>query len=217
MAEAQAVRHERVVYRLPDGQEVARAAYIRYLFKEQNMSRGEIAKELGVPYSTVYSATANMENTHHRIGEGGGGFAKKFVTLEDGTTMGRAEYIRKRIKEGATRGEVAKELQISYSAVWAATKDMEEVKGDGSGGAVIINHPVTGVPVKRVDYIREAFAAGKTRREIANELMCDYAVVWAATRPIKASQNAADEDGAPQTEDAVAGDTTGEADDNFPE
>lgn len=219
-----------VTYELPDGQQVSRAAYIRYLFKEKNMSRGDIAKKLEVPYSTVYAATANMENKHHKSGELGIGAAKKFVELEDGTRMSRAEYIRKRIKEGASRSKVAQELDITYSAVWAATKDMEELKGSGGGGAVMITHPTTGKLVRRVDYIREAFAAGKTRREIANEIGCDYAVVWAATRSMKnANQPAADkaesngagaESGGFQTEEANASEPFNDDDDdddNFPE
>jgi len=169
-----------------DGQEVSRAEYIRYLFEERDMSRGDIAKELGVPYNVVYSATANMENSHHKRGKRSGGFARKYVQLEDGSEMPRAEYIRKRIQEGATRGEVAKELGISYSAVWAATKGMDV---PSVGGKVMITHPETGEQVARVDYIREKWAAGWTRRQIANSIGCDYAVVWAATRNGNGSNN----------------------------
>lgn len=179
---------ERQVFVLPDGSEVSRAEYIRHLFLEEDKSRGEITKELGVPYSTVYSATANLENSHHKRGQVGGGFARKFVELEDGTRMARSNYIRKRIEEGATRSEVAKELDISYSAVWAATKDMD-IGFSRPGGKVMIEHPDTGEMVARVDYIREAYAAGLTRREIANKIGCDYAVVWAATHEPKQDEH----------------------------
>lgn len=209
MTEAQEVQTEVVeqAYEL-DGREVTRAEYIRNMFKNQDKSRGEIAKELNIPYAAVYSATANMENSHHTTG-GGGIAAKKYVTLEDGTQMARADYIRKRAKEGATRGEIAKELQISYSAVWAATKDLEGIAGGTFGGAVMVTHPETGESVKRVDYIRELFTQGKTRREIANAVGCDYAVVWAATRQPKEVDEAA-----PVPEEAL---DFVPVDDDFPE
>jgi len=202
------------VYTLPSGQEASRAEYIRYLFKEKDMSRGEIAQELNVPYSTVYSATANMENSHHQVGQSGGP-SRKFVELEDGTRMTRSEYIRKRVQEGVSRSEVAKELNVSYSVVWAATKGMDIVS-NGSSGAIVIEHPDTGEQVRRVDYIREAFfEKGMTRREIANQIGCDYAVVWAATRPAKADEPAQDE--APTSEPADESDNLVEDDENFPE
>jgi hypothetical protein len=42
------------------------------------------------------------------------------VLMPDGTP--RVEYIRKRIAEGATRSQVAKELGVPYQVVFMATK-----------------------------------------------------------------------------------------------
>lgn len=170
----------KVVYNLPDGSQVSRAEYARYLFKTENKSRDDIAKELKVPYSTIYSATANMENEFHKAGKPGGP-SRRFVEMQDGTRMGRSEYVRMRIKEGATRGEIAKELDTSYSAVWAASKGMEELTSNGPGGKIMIMDPETGKQVPRVDFIRTRYAEGMTRREIADLLKCDYAIVWATT------------------------------------
>ena len=52
-----------------------------------------------------------------------------FLALEDGTTVKRVDYIRRRADEGATRSVIAKELtelqgkKVAYQIVFAATKD----------------------------------------------------------------------------------------------
>lgn len=57
------------------------------------------------------------------------GGRKIMLTLEDGTEISRADYIRQRADEGAPRGAIAKELTklqgktVPYQIVFAATKD----------------------------------------------------------------------------------------------
>lgn len=170
-----------------NGQAISRSAYIRQEFLK-NRTRGELAKELGVPYGIVYSATANMENSHHTNNEDGSVNRGAVVTIqtEDGEKkVSRAEYARQEVAKGRTRGDVAKELGVAYATVYAATKDMDAVAGAGNGTGrklveVTINGEVQHLP--RAQYIRSQFELGKTRREIADELRVDYAVVWAATK-----------------------------------
>ena len=83
--------------------------------KEQvdaGMSRGDVAKILDLSYGVVYGLTKEAEGTR----------TAHTVELEDGTTVSRAEYIRKRAAEGVSRGDIAKELGVPYSVVWQATK-----------------------------------------------------------------------------------------------
>ena len=79
---------------------------------DEGVSRGDIAKILGLSYGVVYGLTKDAEGTR----------TNHTVTLEDGTEMPRAEYIRKRADEGVSRGDIAKELDVPYSVVWQATK-----------------------------------------------------------------------------------------------
>lgn len=83
--------------------------------KEQvdaGVSRGDVAKILDLSYGVVYGLTKEAEGTR----------TSHTIELEDGTTMSRAEYIRKRAAEGVSRGDIAKELNVPYSVVWQATK-----------------------------------------------------------------------------------------------
>jgi hypothetical protein len=174
--EAAPEKEDKKQYRLDNGQMGSRSAYIRQEFMKDR-ARGDIAKELGVSYGVVFSATTNMHNAKHPEGAEGHAVARG-VIMEDGRS--RAEHMRDMVKEGKTRGEIAKHFGAPYATVYAATKDLIE-KGEGThGGKVMIEWE--GVEQPRVDVIRELFAAGKTRREIANLLACDYAVVWSATK-----------------------------------
>lgn len=168
------VKQATKTYELEDGTAGSRAAYIRQEFMK-GRTRREIADELGVLYNIVHSATANMDNG--TVGKAG---ARVMIELEDGKKMPRAEYIRERIGEGASRGELAKELNVSYGVVYAASKGMD-ITG-AHGGKVMVKDPETGEDIARVDLIRKLYAEGKKRREIANTLGCDYSVVWTATR-----------------------------------
>ena len=76
------------------------------------MSRGDVAKILDVSYGVVYGLTKDAEGTRQTY----------TVTLEDGTEMPRAEYIRRQAAAGVSRGDIAKELGVPYSVVWQATK-----------------------------------------------------------------------------------------------
>lgn len=76
------------------------------------MSRGDVAKILDVSYGVVYGLTKDAEGTRQTY----------TVTLEDGTEMSRAEYIRRQAAAGVSRGDIAKELGVPYSVVWQATK-----------------------------------------------------------------------------------------------
>lgn len=76
------------------------------------MSRGEVAKILDVSYGVVYGLTKDAEGTRQTY----------TVTLEDGTEIPRAEYIRRQAAAGVSRGDIAKELGVPYSVVWQATK-----------------------------------------------------------------------------------------------
>jgi len=55
------------------------------------------------------------------------------VVLEGGER--RIDYIRRRFKEGAKRGEIAKELGVAYQIVFAATKVKKEAPAAPAGGA----------------------------------------------------------------------------------
>ena len=83
--------------------------------KEQvanGVARGDLAKMLDISYGVIYGLTKEAEGTR----------TVHTITLEDGTTVPRTEYIRQQIAAGKTRGEVAKELGVDYSVVWQATK-----------------------------------------------------------------------------------------------
>lgn len=79
---------------------------------EAGMSRGDVAKILDLSYGVVYGLTKEAEGMR----------VAHTVELEDGTVMGRAEYIRMKAAEGMSRGDIAKELGVPYSVVWQATK-----------------------------------------------------------------------------------------------
>lgn len=196
--EKEAVEKEEVRKFYDDkGNEISRSAYIRQEFKK-NRSRGEIAKELDVPYYIVYAATANMYNEKHP--EGGGVKVNRGVILEDGRS--RAEHMREMFMEGKSRGEIAKHFNVPYATVYAVTKDLDAPGEKVHGGKVMVDLE-DGTTMPRVDYIRKRFSEGASRREIANELGCDYAIVWAATRP-KKKQEEADEVNAELNEVQVA-------------
>jgi len=180
---------EPVQYFLDNGQECSRSAYIRQEFLK-NKSRSEIAKELDVSYNIVFSATANMFNEKHPEGATGRGSGGRSVIVEDprdGQMKPRAQVMKELYAEGQTRAEIAKQFDVAYATVYGATKDVEPPEGSKAArtGRVMITHPETGEKVARVDFIREQYALGKTRREIANMAGCDYTIVWMATKPVK--------------------------------
>lgn len=190
---------------LDDGTKGSRSAYIRQEFKKDR-ARADIAKELEVPYYIVYSATANMFNAAHP--EEGGTATRSAVILtitkegrelivnadeyegdEELIKIARPEYARELMEKGMTRGEAAKYLDVPYSSIYGATKDL----GETSTGRVELIHPESGETVNRAEYIRELYADGEgmTRKQIAIHItkmtdeLCDYSTVWAATKPAK--------------------------------
>lgn len=79
---------------------------------QAGMSRGDLAKILGMSYGVIYNITKELEGSRE----------KHEITLEDGTVVSRSEYIRSLYKEGKSRGEIAKMLDVPYTVVWQATK-----------------------------------------------------------------------------------------------
>jgi transposase len=205
-----------------NGEPISRSGYIRQQFLKDR-TRGDIAKELGVAYGIVYSATTNMENAHHSNNEDGTvnrGAVISVQTDAGEVKMSRADYARQEVGKGRTRGDVAKELGVAYATVYAATKELEATAGAGAGtGRKLVEVEVDGVVqhLPRAQYIRSQFELGKTRRAIADELHCDYAVVWAATKGM--TEGAELTEAAPATE-TVATEDSGlavhSADDNQP-
>lgn len=197
-------KKERKTYTLSNGQPGSQAAFIREKFVQDNMSRREIADQFGFEYRVVYSATLNMTNTAEKV-PGTRTVApsvinvtednRVVVTKEEGTfvngelveditelgelhEVSRNAWIKEQLEAGASRGEVADWLNISYGVVYAATKEMT---GSPRGGAAMITD-ADGNSVSRADYIRKQFEAGVSRGDIAKELQVPYNVVWQATK-----------------------------------
>lgn len=82
----------------------------------EGINRGEVAKSLDLSYGVVYGLTKEEDGTRtkHEVE----------ITGDDGevTKMPRSEYIRKRVAEGMSKSDVAKELGVEYSVIWQATK-----------------------------------------------------------------------------------------------
>lgn len=186
-----AEKEEKVTYTLEDGTQGSRSAYIRQEFKKDR-SRGDIAKELKVAYYIVYSATANMFNAAHP--EEGATAGSRGAMMEDpenpGKMIARAELMRKDLAANMTRSDIAKKYDVAYATVYAATKD--ESEGAPAHGGKVFIELEDGTKVARAEYIRQLATVGTegkpmTKREIANLLHIDYAVVWAACKEKKAA------------------------------
>lgn len=197
---------EKTVYHLDDGTECSRSAFIRQEFNK-GKSRQDIAKELGVKYYVVYSATANMFNEAHPADGAGNGRGSVLVakvnanfefidaegnvvaTEEEAVQVPRADLMRELAEAGVSRSDIKEHFNVAYATVYAATKD--SVEGTNTRERKVVVDPETGEEVKRADYIRKLYAAGMERREIAKQLtmmtgdLVDYATVWAATKPKK--------------------------------
>lgn len=196
---------ERQVYVLKDGSEGSRAAYIRELFLDNNLSRKEIADQTGFAYRVVYSATVNMTNDSEPTGRGRsitnpmikvygedqllvdqddqGNYTVvatgEGVNAEDVTECSRNEWIKEQVDKGISRGDVAKQLELSYGVIYNLTKEQDGVR---------VKHDIEledGTTMSRAAYIRQEFGAGKSRSDIARELDVPYSVVWQATKTEK--------------------------------
>lgn len=112
--------------KIKSDQPVSRADYIRRRF-EDGAHRSEITKELDVAYQIIFAATKDMTNAHHSPGKRGGRSKSIEVYNDEGEleTISRTEYIRREFRKGRDRSDIAKELEISYGLVYAASKDVE--------------------------------------------------------------------------------------------
>lgn len=194
-------------YTLADGSQGSRAAFIREKFLQDNMSRKEIADTYGFAYRVVYSATVNMTNESEAAGRGrstvnavitvtedgryvtedaegnivvdGEVFAGELADLGELKKVDRNEWIVSKVAAGVSRGDIAKILDMSYGVIYNITKDLEGTRE---------KHEVEledGTVISRSEYIRQLYAAGKSRGEIAKELNVAYPVVWQATKVVK--------------------------------
>lgn len=100
-----------VVYAEEDLTAKSRNEWIKEVV-ESGVSRGDVATILGLSYGVIYSLTKEAEGTREA----------HMIELEDGTKISRAEYIRRKVAEGMSKGDIAKELGVQYSVVWQATK-----------------------------------------------------------------------------------------------
>ena len=96
---------------MPETTDKSRNEWIHEM-ADADVSRGDIAKMLDLSYGVIYGLTKDADAVR----------AKHEVTLEDGTVISRAEYIRRLAAEGKSRGDIAKELGVAYAVVWQATK-----------------------------------------------------------------------------------------------
>lgn len=81
---------------------------------ESGVSRGEVAKKLGLSYGVVYNVTKDIK-----------GASQRHMIEYQGETMSRSEYIRRRFQEGVSKSEIAKELGVDYPVVWSALKTLK--------------------------------------------------------------------------------------------
>lgn len=158
-------------YLVPDTEPMSRRQFIQFLFTEHDLSRSDIAAILDLRPNQIYQATVNMENTHHGAGRGG---------LSAGS--GKAEKARELARAGRSRPEIAKELSMSYGAVYAATKSLEIPSARATSANVEVEVDGETRSMSRPDAIRELAKQGRTRPQIREQLGVSYAVVWAATK-----------------------------------
>lgn len=83
---------------------------------EAGMNRGDVATALNISYGVVYGLTKDAE-----------GSRQKHTVVVDGVEIPRTDYIRQRVAEGASKSELAKELNVSYNVIWQATKQEKTV------------------------------------------------------------------------------------------
>lgn len=192
---------EEVIWTLDDGTECSKSAFVREQFLTHNKSRKEISETYDIPYRTVYGATVNMENDAEPTSRGRGvTFSKIDVTednklvvvkddvvfidgvevdeMPDTIEMDRNEWIKAKVEEGISRGDVAKMLDLSYGVIYGLTKDL-------AGGRQKYEVEVDGKMISRSEYIRQLAAEGMARADIAKQLEVEYSVVWQATKKMK--------------------------------
>ena len=102
--------------------ELSRKEYVIREFCENDRSRGEIAQELEVSYQIIFSYTKDLKNSHHNEDTNG-----RSIMINDVT---RKEYVINEFNKNRSRGEIAKELGISYQIVFSYTKNLQNSKTD---------------------------------------------------------------------------------------
>lgn len=111
-----------------------------------------------------------------------------FVVV-DGVEVPRKEWAVEKFNEGNKRGDIAKALGVPVQTIFGYTKGMEnEFHKPGRGGfgkSINIVHPLTNVEMPRSEVIRDLYAGGMSRGEIAKVTETSYQVVYGLTRAPK--------------------------------
>lgn len=204
--EAAAEAKDTRVWTLADGSEVSKSEFIREQFTLNNLSRKQISEDFDINYRTVYGATVNMVNEAEPATRGRSASNAKIQVTAEGQVateiegvlhlnnvavegsladtatedVDRNDWIKEQVEGGASRGDVAGALGLSYGVVYSLTKD---VAGASQRHEVELN----GEMVSRSEYIRAKFdnGNGMSKADIAKELGVDYPVVWSALKSLK--------------------------------
>ena len=102
--------------------ELSRKEYVIREFCEKDRKRADIAKELEISYQIVFSYTKGLTNSHHNENTNG-----RSIMINDVT---RKEYVINEFNKNRSRGDIAKELGISYQIVFSYTKNLQNSKTD---------------------------------------------------------------------------------------
>ena len=105
-----------------DGVEMSRKEYVIREFCENDRKRADIAKELEISYQIIFSYTKDLKNSHHNENTNG-----RSIMINDVT---RKQYVIDEFNKNRSRGDIAKELGISYQIVFSYTKDLQNSKTD---------------------------------------------------------------------------------------
>lgn len=112
------------------------------------------------------------------------------VALVDGTAIAFTEtdrntWVRAQVEAGVSRGDVAKALGISFGVVYGITKEQAGTRAKHMVEIEDPENPGQTKEISRNEYIRQLFAGGMKKSDIAKELGVEYSVVWAATKAEK--------------------------------
>ena len=102
--------------------ELSRKEYVIREFCEKDRKRADIAKELDISYQIVFSYTKDLKNSHHNENTNG-----RSIMIEDKT---RKQYVIDEFNKNRSRGDIAKELNVSYQIVFSYTKDLRNSTTD---------------------------------------------------------------------------------------
>ena len=109
-----------------------------------------------------------------------------FVVDDDGVEVPRKEWVIAQFEAGQRRGEIAKSLGVPVQTIFGYTKglvnEFHAAGGRGGRNAMTVTHPLTNVEMPRADVIRDLYAGGMSRGEIAKLLETSYQVVYGLTR-----------------------------------